>query len=328
MDIPLPDGALAERFAADLAACAGGMPGRLAIAVSGGPDSLGLLLLAAAALGPARIAAATVDHGLRSEAADEARAVAGICARMGVAHRTLSGNARRAGAGLQAAARALRYDLLGRWADAEGADALATAHHIDDQAETLLMRLARGAGAGGLSGIRPARPIAGARVQLVRPLLGWRREEFGALVAAAGLEAADDPANRDPAFDRTRARRLLAETDWLEPARLAAAAAHLADADAALAFAADALWAERAREEESGALLLDLAGLPSELARRLAVRAIDAARARAGLAGPWRQDRLAAALAPGPPRTLAGLLLAFDGALLRLGPAPARTEPR
>ena len=137
-----PDLELTARFAADLAALWAGK-GKLGLAVSGGPDSLALLLLARAAL-PGRVEAATVDHGLRPESADEAVMVAAVCARLGVPHRTLAVDV--AQGNIQAQARAARYAALAVWMGEQGIEALATAHHADDQAETLLLRLNRGSG--------------------------------------------------------------------------------------------------------------------------------------------------------------------------------------
>jgi tRNA(Ile)-lysidine synthase len=139
------------RFQADLDRLTGGA-GRVGIAVSGGPDSLALLLLAHAAI-PGGIAAATVDHGLRAEAAGEAAFVAALCATLGIPHATLRPGAPITG-NIQSSARKARYALLEIWADQHNLDWIATAHHADDQAETLLMRLSRGAGVAGLSGVR------------------------------------------------------------------------------------------------------------------------------------------------------------------------------
>src|SRR3546814_18792599 len=99
-----------------------------------------------------------------------------------------------------------------------------TAHHADDQAETLLMRLARGSGLSGLSGVRARR--SGKGVTIMRPLLGYRKTELAEIVRAAGLIAADDPSNRSQAYDRTPARALLAAAPWLDPLRITASAAH------------------------------------------------------------------------------------------------------
>lgn len=231
---------LTARFAADLAPLWRG-EGVLGLAVSGGPDSLALLLLANAAL-PGRIAAATVDHGLRPANADEAAMVASLCARLGVPQATLpvtlaSGN-------VQAEARSARYAVLAEWMGQAGLTALATAHHADDQAETLLLRLNRGSGVGGLAGVRARGQVPETRLPLIRPLLGWRRTELAQVVAAAGLTAADDPSNRDDRFDRARLRKALAQADWLDIPALAASAGHLADADAALDWAAAREWQE------------------------------------------------------------------------------------
>jgi tRNA(Ile)-lysidine synthase len=249
----LVDPARAERFAASLEAVwparerADGA--RLGVAVSGGPDSTALLLLAAAALNGA-VEAATVDHGLRPEGAAEAAAVAALCARLGVSHATLPVEV--APGNLQAEARAARYAALARWMDARGPAALATAHHADDQAETLLLRLNRASGVGGLAGTRARGVVPGTGLTLVRPLLGWRRAELAAIVAEAGLSAADDPSNRDDRFDRARIRKALAGADWLDVAAVAQSAGHLADADAALDWAARREWTECVREEGLG----------------------------------------------------------------------------
>lgn len=231
---------LTTRFAADLARLLPGQE-RLGLAVSGGPDSLALLLLAHA-VAPGRIAAATVDHGLRPANAEEAAMVAKICAGLGIAHATLAVSL--ASGNVQAEARVARYAALAEWMAANGLAALATAHHADDQAETLLLRLNRGSGVAGLAGVRERGLVPQTRWPLIRPLLGWRRRELAALVEAAGLVAADDPSNRDDRFDRARIRKVLSGADWLDVPALAASAAHLADADAALDWAAAREWQE------------------------------------------------------------------------------------
>ncbi len=242
--------------------------GPLAVAVSGGPDSLALLLLAATAF-PGRTRALTVDHGLRAAAAGEAALVAAVCAGLHVPHATLRWEGEKPGGSLQAAARAARYRLMRGWCAANAVPSLLTAHHADDQAETLLLRLARGSG-GGLSGIRARRDL-GDGVTLLRPLLGVRRTALAAIVAAAGLTPVDDPANRDPRYDRTHARTLLATTPWLDPARLAASAAHIAEDQQALDWAADLAWDSRV-ERRAGTLLIDAAGLPGGLRHRIVAR--------------------------------------------------------
>jgi tRNA(Ile)-lysidine synthase len=231
----VPDPARVNRFAADCAALWEGArqgDGRLGIAVSGGPDSLALLLLAHAAF-PGRVEAATVDHGLRAESADEARFVAAVCADLGIDHATLP--VELAPGNLQNEARSARYKALLLWARAHGLAALATAHHADDQAETLMMRLMRGSGVAGLAGVRARSIMADRETVLLRPLLGWRQAELEAVVRDAGLDPVRDPSNEDDRFDRARMRKALAEADWLDVDAVARSAGFLADAEQALA---------------------------------------------------------------------------------------------
>jgi tRNA(Ile)-lysidine synthase len=290
-----------ERFRSDCETLIGDAPRRLGVAVSGGPDSLGLLLLAAAAW-PGRVAAATVDHRLRPESASEARFVARICAGLAVPHVVLEVEVDPARSSLQRAAREARYGALGGWCDALSLPWLATAHHLDDQAETLLMRLLRGSGVGGLAGIRPVGPVAGSESRLVRPLLGWRRSELKRIVVNCGLEPVSDASNTDIAYDRVRIRGQLAETGWINPTPLARSAAALCEAETALAWMAERLWGERVEWDGEG-YRLDPAGLPAELVRRLLVRLLGSAGA-----SPRGDEvkRLAACLADGKTATLAG----------------------
>lgn len=209
--------------------------------MSGGPDSLALLLLAHGAF-PGQIEAATVDHGLRPESATEAKTVAGICAELGVAHEIL--NVEVGPGNIQSEARAARYAALADWIDARGLAALATAHHADDQAETLLLRLNRASGVAGLAGTRARGIVPGTDRPLLRPLLGWRKAELVALVETARIVAAQDPSNVDDRFDRARLRKALADADWLDVAAVAESAGYLAEADAALDWAARREWAE------------------------------------------------------------------------------------
>ncbi|WP_310468855.1 tRNA lysidine(34) synthetase TilS [Sphingomonas sp.] len=315
-----PAGTVANRFAADLDGLID-RGARLGVAVSGGPDSLALLLLATAAR-PGAVEAATVDHGLRPAARAEAEQVGAICGQLGVPHRTLAIDwSDPPAANLQARARAARYAALGEWAQERALAAVATAHHLDDQAETLLMRLARGSGVGGLAGVQAKRQLCEG-VMLVRPLLGWRRAELGEIVAAARLEPVDDPSNRDDRFDRTRVRALLADTEWLDPTRLAAAAGHLRDAEQALEWAASRELAQR-RSIEGETLVLDPAGLPRDLRRRLLLAGI-AALGGEEPPGPKLTAALDA-LDAGATTTLAGLKL-VGGAAWRLSPAPPRRK--
>lgn len=312
---------LVERFRDDLLALSP-LPTRVAplgVAVSGGGDSLGLLLLAHAAF-PGAISAATVDHRLRAGAEGEGRFVAAVCAGLGVPHSALALATAPRGASIQARAREARYAALGDWAQGQGIASVATAHHRDDQAETLLMRIARGAGLGGLAAIRAATAMQ-AGTTFVRPLLGWSRDELRAVVAIHALTPVDDPANDSPRHDRTHARRLLAATPWLGADRLAASAAHLAEAEEALAWAASELWARRGKSDADGSVTIAAADLPHELQRRLLIAGLDALGAEART-GP-KLARLLATLRAGGAGTLAGIRCA-GGDVWRLSVAPPR----
>ena len=300
----------------------------LLLAVSGGPDSMAMLTLAAAAL-PGGVAAASVDHRLRAEGADEALAVARHCARIGVPHATLVPDAPIAGASLQARAREARYLLLAGEARRIGAGAVATAHHADDAAETFLMRAARGSGLAGLAGVRPRTAIAG--VAVVRPLLDWRRAELRAVVRRAGVPFVDDPANRDERHDRTRFRRLLEANEWLDPLHLAQSAAALAEADAEVRLAVASAWDGHATAE-GGAVRLDVVGLPRGLRRRLVLMAIGAVRQAAGHdPARWSEaanvEPLLDALEGGHRVTQAGVVASPRGERWRFAVAPARRGP-
>ena len=321
-----PPADLVARFRRDLEALIGSPSQRIGLAVSGGPDSLALLLLAEAAL-PGAVEAATVDHRLRPESAIEALQVADLCARLGVPHALLPVTVPDGPAGLQGEARKSRYAALAGWAQGSGIAFLATGHHQDDQAETLLMRLRRGSGVGGLAGIRPVRRDEG--VTVVRPLLGWSKAELVHLVASTGIEPADDPSNRDDRFDRTAMRRLLSGDGGFEPQRLARTASALAEADEALDWAADALAEDRCTSA-GGEWRIDPAGLPRELRRRLLSRAIGEVRAEHGLGPAWTGSEdvegLLAALETGGAGTLGGVA-ARGGSVWHLRLAPPRRSP-
>lgn len=193
---------------------------------------------------PGKVAAATVDHGLRPEGASEAEFVADLCRDLGVPHKTLAvtigeGN-------LQDNARKARYQALLDWLPRKGEglihgsgwgpSALATAHHADDQAETLLMRLNRGSGLPGLAGIRSATVFATHSLPVVRPLLSWRRAELAEIVECAGIAAVSDPSNANRDFERVRVREALRDADWIDVAGIARSAAHLQQIETTLDF--------------------------------------------------------------------------------------------
>ena len=213
---------------------------RLAVAVSGGSDSIALAVLAdrwCRAYGSS-VLALTVDHGLREDAAAEAAEAGRILAGAGVAQHVLRWEGPKPSAGIQAAARAARYRLLEDACADAGILHLLVAHHADDQAETLLLRLGHGSGPFGLAGMSAIRE--GRRVRVLRPLLAVTRARLRATLEAAAIPWLDDPSNRNPAFARTGARDLLQ-----------AAAPH---APAGPALAASARRLGRARQAAEGAL--------------------------------------------------------------------------
>jgi tRNA(Ile)-lysidine synthase len=301
----------AERFAADLARLRpDDCP--LGLAISGGPDSLALLLLAQATI-PGGFAVATVDHGLRPEAAAECALVERICAERGIRCATLP--VKVTGGNLQAAAREARYTALAAWASREGLAALVTAHHADDQAETLVMRLNRASGLSGLAGVRARGVVPSGKLPLLRPLLRWRRQQLAAIVDRAGIEPARDPSNADDHYDRVRIRRALAGTDWLDPLAVAESAEHLADADDAIEWIARSEWVERVSVAAGGAIRFE-PGVPRAVALRIVARIVE------GFGSPARGGavaRMVDGLAQGRGGNVAGVAasVAADGWLFR-----------
>jgi tRNA(Ile)-lysidine synthase len=317
-----PDEALVARFSRDLDALI--RPGqRIGVAVSGGPDSLALLLLAAAAR-PGLVEVATVDHALRDDSRTEAEAVAAFCHRLGVPHSILTAEwKQKPETAIQERARKVRYALLGQWAIENGLGGLVTGHHADDQAETLLMRLLRGAGVKGLAGMRRLSPVPGAKLALLRPLLGWRRAELEKLCADAGVAPADDPSNADERFERVRIRQALAGADWFDSGAVALSAANLAQADAALRWATMQEW-QRAVSNNGGQILYRPGSAPREIRRRIAARAILtlATEGKGDLRGP-ALEKLLGVLAKGGRGTLRGVIC-IGGKEWRFAKAPPR----
>lgn len=318
----VPERAWIDRFSGELDAL---VPRdlRIGVAVSGGPDSLALLLLAAAAR-PAKVEAATIDHGLRAEAHEEAAMVGQICNRLGVAHSTLTARWNEIPqTAIQERARNQRYKLLGYWAEERGLGALATAHHADDQAETLLMRLSRGAGVRGLAGMRPRSVAPGSHTRLVRPLLNWRRSELERICDEAGLNPASDPSNHDDRFERVRVRQIIAGMDWLDASALARSATNLADADDALDWAMKTEW-RRSVRERFGAIVYSPGEAPSELVRRTIARIVRKLATEGDPELRGREiDHLLGELRSGADMTIRGVRCS-GGHEWRFTPAPAR----
>src|SRR5712664_2872079 len=319
----------------------------IVLAVSGGPDSIALMWLAARwrstlARGP-RLIAVTVDHGLRAEAASEARGVKRLARTLDLTHRTMRWTGDKPKTGLPAAARAALYRLLAQAARASGATHILTAHTRDDQAETLLMRLLRGSGISGLAAM--ARESERDGVLLARPFLHVSKSQLVATLKKAKIGFADDPTNRDTSFTRPRLRAIMpvlaAEGgDARNLARLASRLARANQAVEVLVDGAERYLALRDREatragfDASTVEAKAFAAMPEEIRLRLLKRAID----RFGHEGPAELGKVEALLAaldqaeakqgkkrrPRLKQTLAGALVSLSDGRIRVEPAPPR----
>ncbi|MFQ5766208.1 MAG: tRNA lysidine(34) synthetase TilS, partial [Rhodospirillales bacterium] len=250
----------------------------VAVAVSGGADSLALALFAGrwAARRGGRATALTVDHGLRREAAAEARQVGRWLAPRGIGHHVLRWRGPKPATGVQAAARDARYRLMGDWCREAGVLHLLLAHTLDDQAETLLMRLGAGSGPDGLAAMSAVRETPDGR--LLRPLLAVPKSALTAALDHEGQTWIEDPSNRDDAFTRTRVRRAMAR-GGLDAGPLALAAHRFGRARQALEASASALLARAARVHPAGFARLDrepLAAVPDEVGLRALARVLAA----------------------------------------------------
>ncbi len=275
---------------------------------------------------PRRIAAVTVDHGLRTEAAEEARFVAAICSERGIAH-TILHPAEPITGNIQSSARAARYALLSQWADDAGCAFIATAHHADDQLETILMRLARGSGVDGLAGVRAVNG------RIIRPLLDFTKSELLNICRAAGISPADDPSNHNADFDRVRMRNWLsrsynapdtpASPHPLDPVAANRSAGALAGASAALDWTAQ-YFAEQRITANTPNYALDPQGLPRELVRRLVLIIVQAIAPETKPRGD-AVERVLDALIAGDKVTL-GNIQCIGGTIWHFGPAPPRSS--
>ena len=315
----------------------------LLLAVSGGPDSTALLLLASrwakSLKQKPKLVAATVDHGLRKESKREAADVARLAKKLGVPHRVLKWTGVKPKSGIQQSARRARYALLIEAARRVGAAHIVTAHTLDDQAETVLMRMARGSGIGGLAGMARRSRLDG--LVLVRPFLDIPKVRLVATLKAAKISYAEDPSNIDPKYTRARLRPLMASlvSEGLDARRLAVLAARLRRADVALEAEAERVLATlpAGMAEQGGAITLPAASftrLPSEIALRVLGRVI-AKRATEGPVELGKLEALLAAVVAAAQkrqkapfrRTLAGALVSASGEKISVDAAPARKKP-
>ena len=314
----------------------------IVIAVSGGPDSTALLWLAARwrasrKTGPA-IVAVTIDHGLRAESAREAKAVKRFAQDLGISHRILRWKGAKPKTGLQEAARDMRYALLAKAAIKVGARNVLTAHTLDDQAETVLLRLLRGSGLSGLQAMQAMSPYPGQPgLVLARPLLAIAKARLIATLTKAGIPFADDPSNRDPRHTRVRLRGLMPALveEGLTARRIALLAARLQRAEAALrsavAEASDRvlLTPKNGTGSEGLRIVFDrdrFGHLPAEIGLRLLGQAIT----QVGNEGPVELGKLETLFEALQPeggsfrRTLAGAMISLKPAEIVIERAPAR----
>ncbi len=297
---------------------------KIGVAVSGGGDSMALLhLLCQAGFRPQ---VASVDHNLRPESADEAAWVGAQCASLGLDHEILRWEGWDGEGNLQDAARRARQRLLAGWAKARGIGIVALGHTADDQAETVLMRLVRGSGVDGLSGMAPSSIVED--IVWIRPLLGLRREALRHWLVAREVAWLDDPGNTDARFERVRMRNLLpalAEAG-LTVERLADTAAAMGRARQALEAETLTLAREVAEPSDLGYVALHQAGLaaaPEEVALRLLAHSM------AWVSGADYRPRLAplSAILEQGQGTLGGCLIRTKGGHLQVFREPARTDP-
>lgn len=307
----------------------------IVLAVSGGPDSMALLHLAArwrTAVGPKapELRVATVDHGLRSASAEEARLVERESAAAGLLHATLRWEGTKPATAIQEAGRRARYRLLAAHAREVSATAIITAHSEDDQAETLLMRLARGSGVDGLAGMAPVIGLDG--ISLVRPLLGVRKARLMATLKSLGKAFVEDPSNKDERYERVRWRHAATQLEaaGLTATALAASARRLGQAREALEWMARNEYGRIVKEHEAGFVQVsaaDFALLPFELRVRLLAAMLAFVRGEGERAELSQIESLAALIAaPDFLRTtLAGCLIEQDGGgTLRVFREPGR----
>jgi len=298
----------------------------LGVAVSGGGDSTALLHAAHAA--GLVLQAATVDHGLRAGSLQEAETVAATCAALNIPHDILIREPDRRGGNLQARARAARYDLLAGWARARGLAAVAVAHTRDDQAETVVMALARAGGVDALAAM-PARWDAHG-VTFLRPFLDLSRAALRDWLTDRGLTWVEDPSNADRRFERVRVRQAmeaLAATG-VGPAALARTAAIMAEVQAALEVqVAQALTLVTVEGDGISLPLAALAGIPAEVRRRVLAASLCRVTARADAPRGAALSRLTDRVLAGQGGTLHGARITVSRGRVRIAPEQGPGRP-
>jgi tRNA(Ile)-lysidine synthase len=326
----------------------GSIAGRFAIAVSGGPDSMALLMLAhnlAAQHDGVDIIAATVDHQLREESRKEAQMVAAFCKQHDIDHDILHPSAPITG-NIQSSARNVRYALLQQWAAKKHAHWLMTAHHADDQLETVLMRLNRGSGVAGMAAIRAYHDGVADNsvadnsvadnsgddnsrddgISIIRPLLAISKQQLLDYVAAHDIPYVRDPSNDNRDFDRVKIRQALAECDWLDPVAANRTAQALDQANLALVWAGDYFAKSHLRHHKERAEISPQ-DLPQDILIRLVFLALQHIRPNYVARGS-ALERVVAQLQAGQTTTQGNILCKADGDIWHFTLAPPRTSDR
>ena len=323
LDGPMIPAKLVPHFGTSLTRlCDGAVPLAIGVAVSGGGDSVAVLLASVewARRRKAAVFAVTVNHGLRPEAAKEAAFVADLCGQLGVAHQILDWTDRPATGNLQMAARDARLRLISAWAHDLELRYVMLGHTLDDQAETVLMRLARGSGVDGLAGMSARRSHND--IVWLRPFLDVRRADLRQFLEARGQSWIDDPSNDDARFDRVMMRQAL-ETLMplgIDPDQLARTADHMADARLALNATAQTLACKSVQIDHGDVVISQdaLWDAPFDIRARLLAHAMGWVASSAYKPRFRSLEAVMKNLREGRTQTLQGCLLSAPGGQIRI----------
>lgn len=308
----------------------------IGLAVSGGADSLALMLLVhqwkqLSSHGP-KIFVYALDHGLRPEASEEVASVVTTASELGFTARGLVWEGEKPDTGVQAAARQARYRIIGNAMDHDGALVLLTGHHLHDQAETILMRLAHGSGLAGLAGMKRQARVEG--INLFRPLLELSPCLLVQIVKSAGLTPIIDPSNTQEKYERVRWRKAMPELSQLglSASTLSRFAARMARADKALNQIAQSNFSEHVSRDRFGGLIIEsvfLLEMGEEMGVRILAMMVDMASGQRGRGELAQLENLFFALGSGQfeGQTIAGCAVRKQGDTILVFRESARADP-